>query len=226
MAKQVGPVFITGTIDGIIFYKLGDTYYLRSKGDYKSAKMMRKDPNLKRTMANADRFGVAAKMVKRVYYRQLPGTVRKPGLFARLTGMVNKWLYQGHTKEEAQELLMAHCKRLVEGSVIATPKNSSSPDVNSTAIKSPNSQPDIALPTVAPATKMPVLSSPPKVVKQARYLLKRKVKANGRLQVPKPSVNESARQHEYRYGNYEVCHAENYRRRKFHSAYMSFSYTT
>ena len=46
MAKQVGPVFITGTIDGIIFYKLGDTYYLRSKGDYKSAKMMRKDPNL------------------------------------------------------------------------------------------------------------------------------------------------------------------------------------
>src|SRR6478609_9564903 len=114
MAKQVGPIFITGTIDGIIFYKLGDTYYLRSKGDYKSGKMMRRDPSLKRTMANADRFGVASRMVKRVYYRQLPQTVRRPGLFAKLTGMVNKWLYQGHTKEEAQELLMAHCQKLVQ----------------------------------------------------------------------------------------------------------------
>src|SRR6478609_7253804 len=112
MAKQVGPIFITGTIDGIIFYKLGDTYYLRSKGDYKSAKMMRRDPSLKRTMANAARFGVAARMVKRVYYRHLPKEVRKPGLFARLTGMVNRWMYQGKSKEEAQELLMAHCQKL------------------------------------------------------------------------------------------------------------------
>ena len=44
MAKQVGPLFITGTIDGIIFYKLGDHYYMRSKGSYKSGKQMRRDP--------------------------------------------------------------------------------------------------------------------------------------------------------------------------------------
>ncbi|ANE52161.1 hypothetical protein [Flavisolibacter tropicus] len=181
MAKQVGPVFITGTIDGIIFYKLGDTYYLRSKGDYKSAKRMRKDPGLQRTMANAERFGVAAKMVKRVYYRQLPGTVRKPGLFARLTGMVNKWLYQGKTKEEAQELLLAHCQKLA-----AKPTTiEATPSVRTTAPVLP------PLFTSAPATtekKKEITRTTPRV-KQARYLSKWKVKRNGRLHIPTPDSN-------------------------------------
>ncbi|ANE53175.1 hypothetical protein [Flavisolibacter tropicus] len=168
MAKQVGPVFITGTIDGIIFYKLGDTYYLRSKGDYKSAKKMRKDPNLQRTMANANRFGVAARMVKRVYYRQLPGTVRKPGLFARLTGMVNKWLYQGKTKEEAQELLMAHCQKLVQKTT-----SKATPTATPVAAVPPTTKP-VQQPT-APANQKPKL---------ARYLSNWKVKRNGRLHIP------------------------------------------
>ncbi|ANE50828.1 hypothetical protein [Flavisolibacter tropicus] len=176
MAKQVGPVFITGTIDGIIFYKLGDTYYLRSKGDYKSAKRMRKDPRLKRTMANADRFGVAARMVKRVYYRQLPGTVRKPGLFARLTGMVNKWLYQGKTKEEAQELLLAHCQTLLSKEMITT---SMLPPIK---VKQ---QPSISeVKTIPPPCDQQPIAMPRKQnVKKARYLSHWKVKRNGRLQI-------------------------------------------
>src|SRR6476620_248999 len=102
MAKQVGPLFITGTIDGIIFYKLGDQYYMRSNGSYKSGKQMRKDPYLKRTMQNADRFGVASRLVKSVYYRHLPREVRKNGLFGKLTGMVNRWLREEKSKEEIQ----------------------------------------------------------------------------------------------------------------------------
>ncbi|ANE51313.1 hypothetical protein [Flavisolibacter tropicus] len=182
MAKQVGPVFITGTIDGIIFYKLGDTYYLRSKGDYKSAKRMRKDPNLKRTMANADRFGVAAKMVKRVYYRQLPGTVRKPGLFARLTGMVNKWLYQGKTKEEAQELLLAHCQKLAA-------RQTTIDVIPSVSATTPVSPPP---PTPAPTIRetKPTVAIPAPRVKQARYLSKWKVKRNGRLHIPVTTVGK------------------------------------
>ncbi|ANE50003.1 hypothetical protein [Flavisolibacter tropicus] len=177
MAKQVGPVFITGTIDGIIFYKLNGQYYLRSKGDYKSAKRMRKDPSLQRTMANADRFGVASKMVKRVYYRQLPGTVRKPGLFARLTGMVNKWLYQGKTKEEAQELLLAHCQKLAakQTTIEATPS------VRTTAPVLPP-HPTPALTTTE---KKKEITKPTPRVKQARYLSNWKVKRNGRLYIPK-----------------------------------------
>ncbi|ANE49952.1 hypothetical protein [Flavisolibacter tropicus] len=180
MAKQVGPVFITGTIDGIIFYKLGDTYYLRSKGDYKSAKRMRKDPGLKRTMANADRFGVAARMVKRVYYRQLPGTVRKPGLFARLTGMVNKWLYQGKTKEEAQELLLAHCQTLVpaEKTTLEQPVHSTQKQITEANTKASSPLP-MPKPIAVPNNRM---------VKKARYLSRWKVKRCGRLQVPRKDV--------------------------------------
>src|SRR5688572_28396186 len=119
MAKQVGPLFITGTIDGIIFYKLGDQYYLRSKGDYKSAKRMRKDPRLKRTMEKASQFGEASKITKEVYYRQLPKEVRRQGLFGKLTGRVNSWLQQGKTREEAKEALIAHCQTLVPAGLVA-----------------------------------------------------------------------------------------------------------
>ena len=83
MAKQAGPLFFTGTIDGIVFYKLGDQYYMRSKGDYKSGKQMRKDPAYKRTMQNADTFGEASKLVKYWYYRQVPKAERKHGLFGQ-----------------------------------------------------------------------------------------------------------------------------------------------
>src|SRR5690349_16649228 len=113
MAKQVGPIFITGTIDGVIFYKLNGVYLIRSKGDYRSGKQMRKDPRLKRTMKNADQFGVASKIVKYTYYRYLPPEVRKQGLYSELTGMVKRWLQAGKSNEEAEALLIAYMKTLV-----------------------------------------------------------------------------------------------------------------
>ena len=122
MAKQVGPVFFTGTIDGLIFYKLGDHYYIRSKGSYKSAKHMRRNPKYKRTMQQADRFGEASQLLQAVYYRQLPKAVRKHGLYGKLTGMINSWLYQGKSKEEVQGLLMAHLQQLAAAAVPAAPK--------------------------------------------------------------------------------------------------------
>lgn len=33
MARQAGPLFFTGTIDGLIFYKVGDRYFVRKKGE-------------------------------------------------------------------------------------------------------------------------------------------------------------------------------------------------
>ncbi|ANE52929.1 hypothetical protein [Flavisolibacter tropicus] len=141
---------------------------------------MRKDPNLKRTMANADRFGVASKMVKRVYYRQLPGTVRKPGLFARLTGMVNKWLYQGKTKEEAQELLIAYCHTLIP----KTSNKTTTPPIASTNEKTslPENRSTVA---VTPTPSLHAASTRKHKSKQARYLSHWKVKQNGKLHVPK-----------------------------------------
>ena len=177
MAKQVGPLFITGTIDGIIFYKLGEQYYMRSKGSYKSGKKMRKDPRLKRTMQNADRFGGASQLVQYIYYRHLPREVRRHGLFGELTGMVNRWLYQGKSTEETEALLIAYCQSLQPKSKVpeaTTPATSNTSTATPVAIKQQqlkNRKPK--------ATKF----------KKARYLSQWKVKHNGRLHIPK-STNQ------------------------------------
>jgi hypothetical protein len=177
MAKQVGPLFITGTIDGIIFYKLGDQYYLRSKGSYKSAKYMRKDPRLKRTMEKANQFGEASKITKEVYYRQLPREVRRQGLFGQLTGMVNSWLQKGKSREEARELLITHCQALV-------PEGMPTPITPVTYVAEPSpktAEVDVAIPLIA---QKPVTAAPTRKTKKARYLSHWKIKHCGRLQVP------------------------------------------
>jgi len=177
MAKQVGPVFFTGTIDGLIFYKLGDHYYIRSKGSYKSAKHMRRNPKYKRTLQQADRFGEASQLLQEVYYRCLPKAVRKHGLYGKLTGMINSWLYQGKSKEEVQGLLMAHLQQLA--ATVAPP-----PTLQEKATPAP-----IAVPGT---TKQCSTSTKQRTtLKQARYLSKWKVKHNGRLQVPQ-SVSQLA----------------------------------
>jgi hypothetical protein len=180
MAKQVGPLFITGTIDGIIFYKLGEQYYIRSKGSYKSAKYMRRDPRLKRTMQKAAQFGQASDITKEVYYRHLPREIRKHGLFGQLTGRVNRWLQQGKTREEAKALLITHCQSLVPEGLVA-------PITPVTYVEEP-------LP-VTTTTQHPSSNSKPRTtkVKQARYLSRWKVKPNGRLQIPKRKMMVNAK---------------------------------
>jgi hypothetical protein len=180
MAKQVGPLFITGTIDGIIFYKLGEQYYLRSKGDYKSGKQMRKDPRLKRTMQKAAQFGGASKLVKEVYYRHLPIEVRKHGLFGKLTGRVNGWLQQGKSREEVKELLIAHCQSLV-------PEGLTAPITPVMYVAEPVTKVEVPSPAQAkawPAVAAPVSASAIRT-KKARYLSHWKVNKRGRLQIPK-----------------------------------------
>jgi hypothetical protein len=181
MAKQVGPLFITGTIDGIIFYKLGDQYYIRSKGCYKSAKYMRKDPRLQRTMQKANQFGVASKLVKEVYYRHLPREVRRQGLFGKLTGMVNGWLQKGKTKEEARELLIAHCQTLVPEGLVA-------PITSVTYVAEPAPARVQAQSAVVSTTRKPAIV-PTQKAKKARYLSYWKVKQSGRLQVPRSDTS-------------------------------------
>jgi hypothetical protein len=174
MAKQVGPLFITGTIDGIIFYKLGEQYYIRSKGCYKSAKYMRRDPRLKRTMQKAAQFGQASDITKEVYYRHLPREVRKHGLFGKLTGRVNGWLQQGKTREEVKELLIAHCQTLVPEGMVA-------PITPVTYVAEPSlktAEVEAAAPLV---TQKPVTAPPTRKAKKARYLSHWRVNRRGHL---------------------------------------------
>ena len=110
MAKQAGPVFFTGTIDGLIFYKLGDEYYVRRLGKYKNGKQMRRSPKYERTMRNADQFGEASALSKWFYYDHMPREARKHGAFGRLTGVAYRLIQEGKTNEEVTAMLIAYCR--------------------------------------------------------------------------------------------------------------------
>jgi hypothetical protein len=110
MAKQAGPVFFTGTIDGLIFYKLGEEYYVRRLGKYKNKKQMRRSPKYERTMKNADQFGEASALSKWIYYSHMPKEARKHGAFGRLTGVAYRLIQEGKSKEEVEAMLIAYCR--------------------------------------------------------------------------------------------------------------------
>ena len=63
MPKQTGIIKITGTIDGLIFYKLGDEYYVRKKGIL-SKERIANDPVFQRSRENSSEFCRAAKAGK------------------------------------------------------------------------------------------------------------------------------------------------------------------
>jgi len=183
MAKQVGPLFFTGTIDGLIFYKLGDNYYTRSKGSYKSAKHMRRNPRYQRTMEKADQFGRASRLLKEVYYCYLPKAIRKHGLYGKLTGVVNTWLQQGKSPEEVRALLLAHLQQLA-AAVGKTPAKANEKAVKPTINQhrtTNNAQPSPPAPNAQRTTNNEQRSTN---TAQRPTRSCWKVKPNGRLQMP------------------------------------------
>jgi hypothetical protein len=197
MAKQVGPLFFTGTIDGIIFYKVGDKYYSRSKGSYKSAKHMRRNHKYKRTMEKANQFGGASKITKEVYYRFVPKESRKQGVYGQLTGMVNGWLQEGKSREEALALLITYCQSLIPAtaSEMKPRKPVALKASVPTAITLINTTIEDQIINRTPqndnnAIQSPVLAGSPIVQeKKARFLSHWKVKHNGSLHIPIEQVH-------------------------------------
>lgn len=63
MAKQVGPIKLTGTVAGITFYKMGDEFYARAKGGPTREKVL-KDKNSIRTRENASEFAHCSHVAK------------------------------------------------------------------------------------------------------------------------------------------------------------------
>jgi hypothetical protein len=108
MAKQAGPFFFTGTIGDVIFYKLGDQYLMRMKGDY-NKKRMQKPGAYPLMQLRQQEFGQASKLASQVY-RLLPRAQKKKGLFGQYTKAARKLLRQGKTHEEILAALQLICK--------------------------------------------------------------------------------------------------------------------
>jgi hypothetical protein len=103
MAKQAGPFFFTGTIGDVIFYKLGDQYYIRMKGDYNKKRMQKPGAYPLMQLKQAE-FGQASKLASQVY-RLLPRAHKKQGLFGQFTRAARKLLKEGKTHEDVVAML-------------------------------------------------------------------------------------------------------------------------
>jgi len=110
MAKQVGPIFLERTIDGVIFYKMDGKYYVRMAPSFPD---IRRSPRFAGTMRSARRMGRASR-IGAVLYAALPGGLKQFSQYKVLTGTAFHLLKAGKTEEEALELLWARQKDLVE----------------------------------------------------------------------------------------------------------------
>ena len=66
MARQAGPIFFTGTIDDLVFYKLGEHYYVRQKGERTPGvkKRLKHDKGYALLQLKQAEFGHASELVK------------------------------------------------------------------------------------------------------------------------------------------------------------------
>jgi len=105
MARQVGPIYFTGTVGDLVFYKLGEHYYMRQKGDYNTKAVQK--PGARPLMQLKQReFGRASALAKEVYWRRLPRNKRGHGVHGALTKIARQLLQQGKTDAEVKALVV------------------------------------------------------------------------------------------------------------------------
>lgn len=108
MARQTGTIKITGTIDGITFYRMNDAYYARTKSSL-SRKKVKTHPHFARTRQYAQWLGEASKMAS-VVYRSLPATERNYELYRELKTIAYSLLKCGTGGDEVMEELRRKVK--------------------------------------------------------------------------------------------------------------------
>jgi hypothetical protein len=103
MAKQSGPVYITGTAAGICYYKMDGRYYARRKSTL-SRKRVKRDPAFALTRKYAKLLGEASGIAAGVY-RLLPRAQKKLALYRAMTGQAMAMLKQGADEAEIRQRL-------------------------------------------------------------------------------------------------------------------------
>jgi hypothetical protein len=97
MARQIGPIKITGTIDDVTFYKMHGVYYARRKSSL-TAKKVKTHPHFALTRMYAKWLGEASEMASQVY-RTLPKEERRYEAFCRMKKLAHKRVKEGVERE-------------------------------------------------------------------------------------------------------------------------------
>lgn len=104
MAKQVGPIKFTGTIDDVTFYEMNGKFYARKKSSLTREKVKHHASFALTRMYNnimADASSIASAL-----YRMIPKPQRKHAFFLLLTSKAHGLLKQGLFKTAAMAKLM------------------------------------------------------------------------------------------------------------------------
>jgi hypothetical protein len=110
MARQIGDIFITGTIDDITFYEMEGKGYARRKSSL-TGKKVKRDPRFRRTMQSAHRLARGSQLASRVY-RSLPRPAQEYALFKELKSMAIRAIKEGRDEAEVLGLLGQHAGKV------------------------------------------------------------------------------------------------------------------
>lgn len=113
MARQIGPIKITGTVDGVTFYKMDGVYYARMKSSL-TAKKVKTGASFALTRRYAQWLGEASKMASQAY-RTLPREERRYELFCELKKLAHKRVKEGAAREMIWKEMEDHLVRFRVG---------------------------------------------------------------------------------------------------------------
>lgn len=118
MARLLGDIEFTGTIDGLCFYKMYDSIFVRTKSSL-TGKRFWKDKAFEGSRKSCNQLAKASSIAS-VFYKTYSKEKRRKGLFNKMTGKVKLWLKEGKNEEEVLLLLVEHYP--VEQKVMKTKK--------------------------------------------------------------------------------------------------------
>src|SRR5437764_13864045 len=102
MARHIGIIRATGTIDGLTFYRLMGKFYVRRRSSL-TKERIKKDRAYELFRWHSSLHGAAAKIARPLYW-MLPERKRKHHVFGKLTAFVKALLKEGKSVYEVLEV--------------------------------------------------------------------------------------------------------------------------
>lgn len=103
MAKQVGPIFLVGTFDGVHFYKMGDEYYVRMQSSLEG-KTVKTSARFRNTMRFANMMA-SSSTIGRAIFKALPARFKQSWMYRAFVGEAMQLFKTGKAYEEVFDVL-------------------------------------------------------------------------------------------------------------------------
>jgi hypothetical protein len=103
MARLTGDIMFTGTIEGLCFYKMYGSCFVRTKSSL-TGKRFWKDKAFEGSRKSCNLLAKASALTS-LFYKTYPKEKRRKGQFNEMTGRVKLWLKEEKTEEETLQLL-------------------------------------------------------------------------------------------------------------------------